>query len=454
MLNRQLFIFVLVIGCCCAAYAQDAAGRDTDKKVPVKAATPKPAPVKTAVIPKPAVPKPLKAAAKPNVVKKTNPAKVVVSKPVAAPVKKTSPLAPAPMASRVTLTAVPNAQIELAGKMSGVAGPDGKLVLNEVPLGVHSLKVTAEGYEPWSGSLEAKTAVTDFSVSLKRRATTGTLLITVNQPGVDVFINDKLSVKSVAGRSITVEGMLPGTHQLRAVKAGFKEWRSVVKVNVAETRPVEIVMVAGISPEMVRVAAGEFTMGNDKGPKDSSPAHPVSLGEFEISRREISNQFYKTFLDATNHAAPNSQLSGWQGRDFPAGKADAPMVGVTWEDAQAFCKWLSREAGGTYRLPSEAEWERATRVVGSISLLVGVTWEWCQDWYDPEYYQRKDRLSPQGPALRPSISKDKTPAGRVIRGAASSASGRALRAFERNAAPPEQGRGDIGFRVVREPSSR
>ncbi len=452
MLNHNLFIFVLVLGCCGAAYAQDASGRDTDKKAPVKAATPKPAPVKAAVIPKP-VSKSVKAAAKPTVVKKANPAKVAVSKPVTAPVKKT-PIVTVPTTSRVTLTAAPNAQIELAGKMSGVAGPDGKLVLNEVPLGVHSLKVTADGYEPWSGSLEAKTAATDFNVALKRRATTGTLVITVNQPGVDVFINDKLSVKSVAGRSLTVEGMLPGTHQLRAVKSGFKEWRSVVKVNVAETRPVEIVMVAGISPELVRVAAGEFTMGNDKGPKDSSPAHAVSLGEFEISRREISNQFYKAFLEATNYAAPNPQLSGWQGRDFPAGKADAPMVGVTWDDAQAFCKWLSREAGGTYRLPSEAEWERATRIIGSVSFLVGVTWEWCQDWYDAEYYQRKDRLSPQGPALKPTVSKGRTPAGRVIRGGASSVTGRVLRAFERNAAAPEEGRNDIGFRVVRDASSR
>ena len=285
MLNPKLFIFGLVLCFCSVAQAQDASGRDTDKKVPVKAVTPKPAPpVKTAVIPKPA-PKPVKAAAKPNVVKKTNPVKVAVSKPVAAPVKKTQPPAPVLTVSRVTLTAVPNAQIELAGKMSGVARQDGKLVLNEVPLGVHSLKVTAEGYEPWSGLLEARTAVTDFSVSLKRRATTGTLVITVNQPGVDVFINDKLSVKSVAGRSITVEGMLPGTHQIRAVKAGFKEWRSVVKVAVAESSPVEVVMAAGISPELVRVPAGEFRMGNDNGPKDSSPAHPVSLGEFEISRR-------------------------------------------------------------------------------------------------------------------------------------------------------------------------
>ena len=453
MLNHKLFIVVLLLGCCCAAYAQDAAGRDTDKKIPVKAATPKAAPVKTATVPKPA-----KAAAKPIVVKKANPAKAAVSKPVTAPVKKTPLPVTMPMSSRVTLTAVPNAQIELAGKMSGVTGPDGKLVLSEVPLGIHSLKVAADGYEPWSGSLEAKTAATDFSVSLKRRATTGTLVITVNQPGVDVFINDKLSVKSVAGRSITVEGMLPGTHQIRAVKAGFKEWRSVVKVAVAESSSVEIVMVAGISPELVRVPAGEFTMGNDKGPKDSSPAHPVLLGEFEISRREITNQFYKAFLDATNHQAPNPELSGWQGRDFPAGKADAPVVGITWDDAQAFCKWLTREAGGVYRLPTEAEWERATRAVGSTEQAVSVMWEWCQDWYDPEYYQRKDRLSPQGPALKPTIGpitgKDKTPAGRVIRGASSTATGRALRAFERNAAPPEQGRGDISFRVVREPSGR
>ena len=454
MLNHKLFIVVLVLGCCGAAYAQDAAGRDTEKKIPVKAATPKPAPVKATVAPKP-LSKPIKAAAKTIVVKKANPAKVAVSKPVTAPVKKTPPPVVVPMSSRVTLMTVANAQIELAGKMRGVAGPDGKLVLSEVPIGIHSLKVTAEGYESWSGSLEAKTAATDFNVSLKRRSTTGTLVITVNQPGVDVFINDKLSVKSVAGRSITVEGMLPGTHQIRAVKAGFKEWRSVVKVAVAESSPVEIVMAAGISPELVRVPAGEFRMGNDNGPKDSSPAHVVSLGEFEISRREVTNQFYKAFLDATNYAAPNPQLSGWQGRDFPAGKADAAAVGITWEDAQAFCKWLAREAGGTYRLPTEAEWERATRVVGSVSLSVSVTWEWCQDWYDAEYYQRKDRLSPPGPALKPAaVNNGKTPAGRVIRGGAPSVTGRALRAFERNAAAPEEGRNDLGFRVVRDASSR
>jgi formylglycine-generating enzyme required for sulfatase activity len=462
MLNPKLSSFVLAfsLAFCFAgiAYAQDASGRDPDKGVPIKAVTPKPAPVKVTTPPKPAKP-----TAKPVSVKKVNTAKAAVSKPVVAPVKKTPPpikagLSAALAVSRVTVIAPPNAQIELAGKMSGITGTDGKLVLDEVPVGVHSLKVTADGYESWNGVLEARTAVTDFTVSLKPRTSTGTLVITVNQPDVEVFINDKLNVKSVAGRSITIEGLLPGTHQLRAVKAGFKEWRSVVRVNVAESRPVEIVMVAGLSPEMVRVPAGEFMMGNDRGPKDSGPAHAVLLGEFEIARREVTNQFYKTFLDATNHPAPNPQLSGWQGNNFPAGKAEAAVTGISWDDAQAFCQWLTREAGGKYRLPTEAEWERATRVVGGSYQQVGVAWEWCQDWYDAEYYQRKDRLSPQGPALRPNNGavggKEKTPTGRVIRGGAASAAGRAVRAFERNAALPEQGRGDLGFRVMREVSAR
>ncbi|NOT63307.1 MAG: SUMF1/EgtB/PvdO family nonheme iron enzyme [Acidobacteria bacterium] len=440
MLNRKLFITVLWLGCLgvAASHAQDPSGRDLEKKAPIKTATPKPAPRATPVI-KPIVTKPAQAPAKP----KANKAIVATNKPATPP--------PAPTTSRLTLTAVPNAQIEIAGRSSGVTGADGKLVVNEIPIGSHSLKITAEGYEPWSGTLEAKAANTDFNVSMKKRAMTGTLVISVNQPGVEIFINDKLNVKSVGGRSITVEGLLPGTHQVRAIKAGFKEWRGVTPVNVGETRPLEVTMVPGISLETVRVAAGEFMMGNNNGPKDSSPAHPVSLGEFEISTREVTNQLYKAFLDAAKHPAPNPQLSGWQSNNFPAGKADAPVTGITWDDTQAFCQWLSREAGGTYRLPTEAEWERATRLVGGTYQTVSVAWEWCQDWYDPEYYQRKDRLSPQGPALKPTVSvSSKTPAGRVIRGGATNAAARAVRVFERNAMQPDTGRSDLGFRVVRE----
>jgi formylglycine-generating enzyme required for sulfatase activity len=446
MLNHKLYVLILGVlwlGCLgvAASYAQDPSGRDLEKKVPVKAATPKPAPRATPVA-KPIATKPAKVPAKP----KASTSRVATNKPAPPPV---------PTTSRLTLTAVPNAQVEIAGKSSGLTGADGKLVVNEIPLGRHSLKVTAEGYEPWSGALEAKTAVTDFNVSLKKRVMTGTLVITVNQPGVEIFINDKLNVKSVLGRSITVEGLLPGTHQVRAVKAGFKEWRGVTPVNVGEARPLEITLVPGVSLEMVRVPAGEFMMGNNNGPKDSNPAHPVSLGEFEIASREVTNQLYKSFLDATKHPAPNPQLSGWQGNDFPTGKAAAPVTGITWDDAQAFCQWLSREAGGTYRLPTEAEWERATRLAGGIYQTVSVTWEWCQDWYDPEYYQRKDRMNPQGPALRPMANAgSKMPVGRVIRGGATNAAARAVRVFERNAAPPDTGRNDLGFRVIRETFTR
>ena len=453
MLIRKFLIVALFLGFGNLAYAQDASGRDPGNKPPAKAIAP-PVPKPIAPKPKPAAAKTVTKPAKSVAKAKTNKAIATTRKPAPPLAVKKTPPSAAPASSRLTLNAIPNARIELAGKMSGVTGQDGKLVLNEIPLGLHSLKVTAEGYEPWSGTVEAKTAATDFTVALKKRVATGTLVITVNQPGAEVFINDKLNVKSVTGRSITVEGLLPGTHQVRAVKLGFKEWRNVVQVSAAESLPVEIVMAVGASPEMVSVPAGEFMMGNNSGPKDSSPAHPVALGNFEISRREITNQFYKSFLDATRHAAPAPQLSGWQGRDFPVGKADAPVVGITWDDAQAFCKWLSQEAGAVYRLPTEAEWERAARSVGNVYQSISVVWEWCQDWYDADYYKRKDRLSPQGPMLTPQPGKDKTPSGRVIRGGAVTVAGRAVRVFERNAAPPNEGRNDIGFRVVREPALR
>jgi formylglycine-generating enzyme required for sulfatase activity len=443
-------------------FAQDASGRDpggkpATKKAPPPVSTPKPVPKATPAAPKVSAKAPAKVATKTKAAKSPEAVKTVPPKKTATvPVKTATPAPPAAVTtSRLTLTAVPNARIELAGRGSATTNADGKIVLTDVPFGSYALAVNADGYEPWSGTVEVKTAATDFAVALKKRVTTGTLAITVNQPGAEVFINEKINLKTVAGQQITVEGLLPGTHQIRVAKPGYKEWRGVVPVSVGEIRRVEVSMSVGVSPEMVRVPAGEFLMGNDRGPKDSSPAHQVVLGEFEISRREMSNRFYKSFIEATGHPAPNPQASGWQGNNYPADKADAPVTGISWEDATAFCKWLSQEGGTTYRLPTEAEWERAARTVGNVYQSISVVWEWCQDWYDAEYYKRKDRLSPQGPALRPAPSNDpKIPQGRVIRGGSASSAGRAVRVFERNAAQPTQGRGDIGFRVVREVVNR
>ncbi len=354
-------------------------------------------------------------------------------------------------AARLTVLAAPNSIVELDGQARGVVGRDGRLSLSAIAPGEHQLRVSADGYEMWAGPVEVKAPSTSFDIPQKKKTPTGKLAILVNQPGTEVFIDEKLSVKSIAGQQISVDGLLPGKHQVRAAKTGFSEWRGVVEVVAGVTKNVEIALAPVINPEMIRVVAGDFVMGNDAGAKDAKPAHPVYLNDYEIARREVTNRVYKMFVEATNHQLPSAQLSGWQGRNYPPNRADEPVVGVTWEDATAFCHWLSQQSGAHYRLPTEAEWEKAARGAGNVYQSIGVVWEWCQDWYDPDYYKRRERQNPTGPAQPPKAKKSKEgDALRVIRGGAPTRGNSRLRVFERNAFSPSQGRADIGFRVVRE----
>ncbi len=96
---------------------------------------------------------------------------------------------------------------------------------------------------------------------------------------------------------------------------------------------------------------GTLMMGSDEGALDQRPVHAVQVATFAIDRFEVTNVQYQHFCRETGHATP----SHWQGDSFPRGEALRPVVNVTWEDALAYAAWLGR------RLPTEAEWEWATR---------------------------------------------------------------------------------------------
>jgi len=116
--------------------------------------------------------------------------------------------------------------------------------------------------------------------------------------------------------------------------------------------------------EMVFIAGGVFTMGSDADADNARPAHKVTVADFYIDRWPVTNAEYKAFVDATNHPVPNYDVPwcntegyNWnpETRMYPPGKADHPVVLVTWEDARAYAAWANK------RLPTEAEWERAAR---------------------------------------------------------------------------------------------
>ena len=117
-----------------------------------------------------------------------------------------------------------------------------------------------------------------------------------------------------------------------------------------------------VDKDMVSIPRGEFTMGSHE--HSDEAAHQVVLDAYLIDKYEVSNARFKEFMKATGHPAP----ADWD--DPRLRKANQPVVGVSWLDAAAFCAWLSHAGGGSWRLPTEAEWERAARGGGHEPLRV------------------------------------------------------------------------------------
>jgi formylglycine-generating enzyme required for sulfatase activity len=124
------------------------------------------------------------------------------------------------------------------------------------------------------------------------------------------------------------------------------------------TSPIEL--------ELVRVPAGEFQMGSNpaldkQAAQDEQPQHWVDLPEFYIGKTPVTNAQYLTFVRATKHRAPSHWRRLLRPAMIPQDKETHPVVFVSWHDAVAFCQWLGRETGRHFRLPTEAEWEKAAR---------------------------------------------------------------------------------------------
>ena len=243
---------------------------------------------------------------------------------------------------------------------------------------------------------------------------------------------------------------------------------------------------------MVKVEAGEFTMGSDKGYyDDEKPIHRVYLDEFMMGKYPVTNEEFKVFVDEggyTNKEYWTKEGWKWKEKERISGprywhegkwnRPNFPVVGASWYEAAAYADWLSKKTGNDYRLPSEAQWEKAARgadgreypwgdnfdetkcnssecklgrtsPVGIFPTdkspygcldMAGNVLEWCSDWFDEDYYKKSPKKNPQGP---------KSGSGRVLRGGGWGGGASGCRAAYRSCGGPGGRYGGVGFRLLR-----
>jgi len=172
-------------------------------------------------------------------------------------------------------------------------------------------------------------------------------------------------------------------------------------------------------PEMIPIPAGPFLMGtSDAQVRDmlerfdwakklkedglfdrEQPQHEVTLPAYAIGRYPVTNAEYAAFVEAAGHAAPPH----WRDGRFSEPLADHPVVNVTWRDAVAYADWLRERTGQPYRLPTEAEWEKAARGPASPPHAGGTEgglWPWGHDW-DPA----RANCRPAGPGATTPVGQ-------------------------------------------------
>jgi formylglycine-generating enzyme len=237
-----------------------------------------------------------------------------------------------------------------------------------------------------------------------------------------------------------------------------------------------------LEPTLITIPAAWFLMGSSTGHDCERPVHRVFVDAFLLASTQVTNTEYALFLKTTSADPPTF----FHDQNFNHPRQ--PVTGVSWFNAERYCAWLSQQTARPYRLPTEAEWERAARAnleqndfpwgntppqslpdyatrwltgpepvalyapnaLGLYNMCDNVH-EWCSDCYDPNYYATSPDRNPRGPALDSQSASQlhsKLLPRKSSRGGSWRHHVKVSRCSARSSIPPDFHYADYGFRLA------
>jgi formylglycine-generating enzyme required for sulfatase activity len=337
--------------------------------------------------------------------------------------------------------------VYLDGALQGRAGSQGELRVQAKP-GEHTLKVSLKGMldfqrtvtltspeaprldahlesrppeeQPSEEARQAEAAVTEARAKLQQAEATLELNKATYERDENLF---RAGLMTAQERDAAEQAYHGSQANVRALQDQVRVAEAQLAVAQANGKNVRVNPKDGL--KYVWIPPGTFMMGCSPGDNVCSdkekPAHQVAITRgFWMGQTPVTVGAYKRFARAAGRSMPEAPRFNmdWANENMP-------IVNLTWDDAHAYCEWM----GG--RLPTEAEWEYAARGgstearYGNLDEIawydrnsgnqthdvgqkrangfglydvLGNVWEWVNDWYDENYYQRSPSQDPQGPS--------------------------------------------------------